>query len=170
MAFIAAAIVAVVAAGLQTYMAVRASEQQAEQFKAVQKQKELEASAAQDAATFEEKQARRRNALLIGQQRAIFSAAGVETESGTPFLQEVDFLKQSELEALNIRAFGGAAASERSFEGRIAGYRARVARAGIPLQIASGVVSAAGSALSIYGYSGGGGGGRPSGGTGSDWL
>src|SRR5882724_106026 len=72
---IAAIAVTVAAAGLSTYAAVKSSENQAALAKAVQKQKETEAQNVAETAAFEERQTRRRTALLIGKQTAIQAAS-----------------------------------------------------------------------------------------------
>ena len=149
-AAIVAIAVSVAAAAVSTYASVKSSEQQAAMAKSVQKQKEIERQAAIDAAAFEETQQRRRTALLLGSQRAIEAASGVETTTGSPLIQEIDLVKQGELEALNIRQAGTMQAGARQFEANIARYRAETAKGAIPLQIAGGVLQAASSGYSTY--------------------
>lgn len=147
---IAAIVASVVAAGVSTYAAVQQSEAQAEATKAAKQQREVEAQIAGDNAAFEEQQHRRKMLLLLGKQHAIQSAYGVVSDVGTPLQNEIDTVKQGELEALRIRAQGTNAAGERLFESKMAGFQARSIRAQIPLQIASGITSAAAGAISAY--------------------
>lgn len=150
-ALIIGAVVAVAAAGVGTYMAVEASEQQADLAKAEKKQRESEAQSVQETAAFEEKQHRRRIALLRGKQQAAFAAAGFDTTSGTPLLEEIDLVQQGELEALNIRRAGKISANISQFEANVAGWRGRNAERAIPLQIASGALQAGSGVASSYG-------------------
>ena len=149
MGFILAAL-AVVAVAISTYATIQSLQQQSELQKAVQKQQEIEAQAERDVAAFEEKQARRRHALLLGKQQAIFAAAGVDPTMGTPLFMELDLVKQGEMDALNIRAFGARAANARLFESSIARFRAQNARAGIPLAVIGGIASAASAGAGAY--------------------
>ena len=144
---------AVLSAAASTYAAVQQSEQNAAMARATRKQRETEAAQAADAAMFEERQHRRRIAILLGKQQAIFAASGVDPSSGSPLVQQIDLIKQGEIEALNIRAGGSLESSERMFEAGLAKYRARTLKSQVPLQIASGVTSAvagAGVAYSRY--------------------
>jgi hypothetical protein len=146
----AALVVTVVGAGVATYGAVESAEQQAQLASETRKQKELEAKQFQEQAAYEEGQFRRRALLMLGKQQAIFGAAGVETSSGTPLLQEIDLTSQLELEALNIRAQGARGASGRLFEAGIAKFRRDVARGGQTLSILGGITGAAGGVAGSY--------------------
>ena len=148
---VVAAVLAVVAAGVGTYVSVQQSQQAAEEANMVRKQKELEAQQARESAAFAETQQRRRASLLLGKQQAIEAAAGVSTSSGSPFNAEIDLTTQAELEALNIRRTGAVEAQGREWEARIAKFRRDTARGAIPFEIAGGVLSAASSATSAYG-------------------
>lgn len=149
-ALYAAAAAAVIGAGVSTYSAVQQSEQNASMAKAAQRQREKEAAIASDNAAFEERQHRRRISLLLGQQQAVYAAAGVDPTSGSPLLQQIDTIKQGEIEALGIRSGGSIDSSERMFEAGMAKYQVRAFKAQIPLQIASGVASATYGAASAY--------------------
>ena len=144
------AVAAVASAAVTTYAAVQASQQQADIQSSIKKQKELDAEAARDSAAFMERQERRRLGLLLGKQQAISAASGVDISVGSPLLQEIDFVQQAELEALNVRRGGALAAGERTFESRIARFQGETARRAIPLQIASGAFSAASSGALAY--------------------
>jgi len=152
-------VVAVVAAGVGTYVAVEAANAQAKEARAIRDEKEAEAANAVQTAAFEEKQHRRRMELLLGKQQAITAASGVATTSGSPLYAELDLTTQAELDALNIRRGGQLEAETKRFEARMAKYREETIRGTIPWTIASGVLSAAGSATSAYssykGYSSG---------------
>jgi len=145
------AVVSLIGTGVSTYAAVRTSEQQAEAARTISKEKEVEAANIRETAAFEERQQRRRLAIMAGQQQANFAASGFDTSVGTPLFDELDFAKQSELSALEIRRGGAIAAGGRQFEGRIAKYQGNVARAGIPYEIAGGVLSATSTAVNAYG-------------------
>lgn len=149
-----AAVASLAAAGVSSAAAIQQSKNQSALAKAMQRQKETEAQNEAEAAAFEERQSRRRTALLLGKQQAIFAASGLETTTGSPLIQELDLTTQAELEALNIRR-GGQVTSEASlFESRIAKYQSDTAKAAIPYEITSGVLSGVGSAASIYGSAG----------------
>lgn len=141
---------AVIGAGVSIAAAIQQSEQQEKLANAAKKQKEIEAQAFREQAAYEEGQQRRRSLILLGKQQAIFAAAGVDTGSGSPLLQEIDLTSQLELEALNIRAFGARGASGKQFEAGIANYQARAARSGQTLSILGGVTSAVGGVASSY--------------------
>ena len=152
----ALAVLAVAATAVQTYSSIQQAEQQADEQKAVFKQKQIEAQAAQESAAYEERQQRRQIAFALGKQQAITAAAGLSTTDGTPFLQELDLVAQGELEALSIRRHGRLASSVSEFEGNIARYRRETAKSAVPLIAASGALQAssqvAGSAWSYKSY------------------
>lgn len=149
-ALIASAVVAAASTALTTYAAVERSDQEAKLNKSVQRQKDIEAEIARQNAEFEANQSRRRSALLLGKQRAILAATGVDPGTGSPLLSEIDLVKQAELEALAIQRGGQIQAQGLDFEGKIAKYRKEVARGAIPLQIAGGVLSTTATGFSTY--------------------
>jgi len=91
---------------------------------------------------FEEEQQRRKNRLLLGQANAQAAASGIDISSGSPLLLELDRVKQTEIEALNIR---------RSGENKVAAlnFQRRLVRRQIPFQILGGLAQG-GSILSSY--------------------
>ena len=93
-------------------------------------------------AAFDETQQRRKNALMLGEANATGAGAGVDISSGSPLLHELDRIKQSEIEALNIRRSGQNVVASKQFE-------ARMVRRQIPFQIMGGVAQS-GSILSTY--------------------
>lgn len=142
--------VAVVAAAVGTVATVQASRQQANLQKGIKKQKEQEAITAEETAEFNERQHRRKIAMLLGQQRAGFAAGGYDVEGGTPLAFEIDLVKEGELEALAIKREGAIAGGERRFEAGVAQFARRAAIRQQPLQIAGGVLGAAASGISTY--------------------
>ena len=62
-----------------------------------------EALSVEQQAAFDETQTRRQNKLFLGEANAIGAASGVDISSGSPLLHELDRIKQTEIEALNIR-------------------------------------------------------------------
>lgn len=92
---------------------------------------------------FEVMQQKRQNKLFLGEQNANAAASGVAITSGSPLLKELDRVKQTEMQAQNIRIKGqNEAASTR--------FQSRMTRRQIPFQILGGVASAGGSILSSY--------------------
>jgi hypothetical protein len=116
---------------------------------------DAEARSVQAQAQFDETQTRRRNALMLGDANKQTAASGVSMSSGSPLLHELDRIKQSEIEALNIRRQGQNAVASLNFQRRLV-------RRQIPFQIAGGVAQS-GSILSRFagrgGFSGGSGSG-----------
>lgn len=143
-------VVAVIAAGVSTYMQVRASQQAADEADAISSQKDKEAEAAVQTAAYQEQQLRRRQTLLLGKNQAIATAAGVDLSSGSPLFNEIDLTTQAELDALNVRRGGAIESNARSFESNIAKYRAQNARGAVPFEIAGGVLQASSSAAKGY--------------------
>jgi len=91
---------------------------------------------------FDVMQQRRKASLYMGEATATAAASGVAITSGSPLLHELDRVKQTEIEAQNIRAQGvNAAASTR--------FGSRIERGQIPFQILGGVAQS-GSILSQY--------------------
>jgi hypothetical protein len=85
-----------------------------------------EAEAIAESAAFEERQARRKSTLILGKQRAIAAAAGVESSSGSPLLAELDSIRESEIEALSIRRVGQMGVVAKQYESELAKYSARL--------------------------------------------
>lgn len=146
----AAVVVALVSAGVGTYMSVEAQENQAKAAKAEGDFREQEAEGARAAAAYEEKQTRRRLGLLMGRQSAAQAAAGVDVSSGSPLLLELDTARQVEMEALNVRAQGANATNSKLFEARIARQRASFASGQTPWLIAGGTAQAGSSVLGTW--------------------
>jgi len=65
-----------------------------------------EALSVEQQAAFDETQTRRQNKLFLGEANAVGAASGVDISSGSPLLHELDRIKQTEIEALNIRRAG----------------------------------------------------------------
>lgn len=99
-----------------------------------------EAESARLAAIYDEKQFRRRAQLLMAKNYAISSASGIDPDSGSPLLQQIDDITQTELEAVNIRRKGALTASAREFEAGLATRRGSYLRS-------SGYYNAAGAGL-----------------------
>ena len=111
-----------------------------------------EAKSIEEQAAFQEGQSRRQSRMLIGKQVASGAASGVDITSGSPLFMELDSVRQSELEALNIRHQGALGSASKKFE-------ARMAKAKIPGIIMGGVAQAGGAAAAGMSAGGAGGGG-----------
>jgi hypothetical protein len=85
---------------------------------------------------------RRKARLMLGEATATGASSGVAITSGSPLLHELDRVKQTEIEARNIRAQGTNAAATTRF-------RSRIERGQIPFQIMGGGAQG-GSILSSY--------------------
>lgn len=70
-------------------------------------------------AAFDERQQRRANRLMLGEGVAKGAASGVAITSGSPLLQELDRVKQTEIEALSIRRQGEIGQSVKRFQSRM---------------------------------------------------
>ena len=103
----------------------------------------LEAQSVESAAAYDEGQVRRSTALARGTANAQAAASGVQISTGTSLFHELDRVKQSELEALNVRRTGAVRAQGLR-------YGANMERKKIPFDILSGVAGTAASALSGY--------------------
>jgi hypothetical protein len=162
-AAIAAAVVAVASASIATYQGVQQAEYQSDVAKAQRRQARVDEKNALEGAAFEERQRRRELRLIQGQQLAIYAASGVDPSSGSPLFNMLDTVRQSEIEALRIRALGSQEAQRHSFAGRLYSFQSRSARAQIPWIIAGGTLQAVSSGASagistyygIKGYQGG---------------
>jgi len=76
-------------------------------------------------------QQRRQNKLFLGQSNADAAASGVAITSGSPLLKELDRVKQTEIEAQNIRAKGMNEAAATRFQ-------SKMVRKQIPFKIVAG--------------------------------
>jgi hypothetical protein len=144
------AIAAVASTAVGTYAAVSAQSNVADAAKIEAQQRQQEADSVRQSAAYEETQFRRRAALLLGKQEAIFGASGVDPGSGSPLFMELDSVRQAEIEALNIRRTGALTASSREFEARLAGFKSDTFRSQIPGTILGGLASGVGSGLSSW--------------------
>lgn len=146
----AAVAVAVIGIGISTYAA---SEQAASSRKAAELQSDFrmqEAESARQAAAFEERQFRRRAAILLGKSSAVTAATGLDPTEGSPLLAELDNTRQTELNALNIRRGGDVNAAAKSFEARLERIRASQFGQQQSLAIAGGATKAGGTILSSW--------------------
>lgn len=80
---------------------------------------EQEAQNIEQNAALQERQFRRSAGLDAAKGRAIAAASGVRADVGSPLLQELDFAKQSEIEAQSIRRNGTMQAAGRRYEARL---------------------------------------------------
>ena len=95
---------------------------------------EQQAISIREQAGFEERQSRREARRILGKQLATTAAAGVSTTSGSPLMQQLDLVRQAELNAEGIRRRGQMGFEAKRFE-------AKSARARIPGIIAGGASS-----------------------------
>ena len=102
-----------------------------------------EARSVEQAAAYDEGQYRRQARLALGQANAQGAASGTQQGSGSSLFLELDRVKQSEMEALNIRRTGAIKAQGLRFG-------ARLERRKIPFDIIGGVTGAASFATSGY--------------------
>lgn len=94
-------------------------------------------------AEFDETQQRRENKFFLGDAIAKGAASGVAITSGSPLLHELDRVKQTEMQALNIRYRG-------QNEANASRFQSRMTRRQIPFQIIGGAAQAGSSILSSY--------------------
>lgn len=80
---------------------------------------EQEAQNFEQSAALQERQFRRSASLEAGKGRAIAAASGVRADTGSPLLAELDFAKQAEIEAQNIRRTGMMQAGSKRYEARL---------------------------------------------------
>jgi len=122
---------------------------------------EVESANIREAAAYDERQARRRLRVILGQNRAAVAASGLDPSSGSPAMAELENVKQAEIEALNIRRIGSVSSSVREYEGLISANERRFAgsvkkleasysRRQIPYTAASGLAQVGGSVLSSW--------------------
>ena len=103
----------------------------------------MEAESIRQAAQIQERQARRRATLLMGQTQATSAASGLDLSTGSPLFTALDNARQAEIEALNIRRSGALGAMGKSYE-------ASLAESTIPGTIVGGVAQGAGTVLSSW--------------------
>lgn len=115
--------VAVAGAGVSAYAASEQAAAQKRAFKFQQKARENEAESARLSAAYEERQFRKRLAVLMGKQEAGLSATGLDPLAASPFMLQIDTVREGELEALNIRRTGALSASESELEARLTGLK-----------------------------------------------
>lgn len=84
-----------------------------------------------DQAAFDERQQRRASSLSMGQAIAQGAGSGVAITSGSPLLQELDRVKQNEIEALSIRRQG-------QIGQMVTHFQSRMTRKQIPFTILGG--------------------------------
>ena len=102
-----------------------------------------EARSIDERTAFDERQQRRKNRLLLGDANAQAAASGIDMSAGSPLLLELDRVKQTEIEALDIRRFGSMAAASKRYE-------ARLARRSIPYTILGGMLQGGSAALGEF--------------------
>lgn len=98
---------------------------------------DIQARTIADNAAFDERQFRRKATLAAGSNVATAAASGIDITRGSPLFAELDFARQSEIEAQSIRRSGRIGAEN-------ARFGARMIRRQIPFTIAEGVLSAFG--------------------------
>jgi hypothetical protein len=140
----------VASAGVGVAQAVSSANAQSDLQEAQSKALEQQAKSQEDAAAYEERQFRRKAALLLGKQHAVYAASGVDTTSGSPLLMELDSVRQAELEAQNIRRGGNVAAASSRFESGLAKYRANYYSSSIAPAVIGNVAQGTGSVLSQW--------------------
>lgn len=155
-AAILAATAAVASAGVGIYSAVSSASTQSDMAEAQAKALEEQAKSQEEAAAYEERQFRRKAALLLGKQHAIYGASGIDPSSGSPLLMELDTVRQAELEAQNIRRGGDVAAASSRFESGLARTRASYYNSTIGPSVIGGLAQGTGSVLSSWMKSSGG--------------
>jgi hypothetical protein len=118
-AAIAGTAVTTIAATRQAQQQSYAAEAQASEIEATsqinQQLADAEAQNQISAAEYDEHQFRRRAALLMGKQAAIYGASGVDPSSGSPLVMTLDTVRQAEMEAQNIKRSGQMGASSTLF-------------------------------------------------------
>jgi len=80
---------------------------------------EEEARNFEQVSAFQERQFRRGAGLEAAKGRAIAAASGIRADTGSPLLQELDFAKQTELQAQDIRRTGSLMASGKRYEAKL---------------------------------------------------
>lgn len=144
------AVLAVAATATTAAVAIKQSQDQAKLDETISEQKVKDAETTRQNAAYEERNVRRKNALIISRQNAIFAAAGIDPMSGSPSVLQVDSAKEAEMEALAVRSGGSQESGARLFESRIAKYRSDSARGMLGYQVAGGVLSTASAGMGAY--------------------
>ena len=80
---------------------------------------EQEAQNFEQTAALQERQFRRGAGMEAAKGRAIAAASGVRADFGSPLLQELDFAKQTELQAQDIRRTGTIQAGAKRYEAKL---------------------------------------------------
>lgn len=107
-------------------MAVAAVASAAASYASAQQQKQAakaQARSAEESAQFAATQAAREHAQIMGRQRAIAAASGVEPGSGSPLMIELDNARQAKLDELNIIRTGNVQASALNWEAKAQDYK-----------------------------------------------
>lgn len=99
---------------------------------------DAQARGAVENAQFDETQFRRKAKIEAGSNVATAAASGVDITRGSPLFAQLDFAKQSEIEAQSIRRSGKIAYDNAKFQSRMAKQQ-------IPFDIINGVTGAFGS-------------------------
>jgi hypothetical protein len=136
---VASLILGVVGTGMSVMSSVQQARSEEAAARTSARAAEMEAESARESAAFEERQFRRKAQHAIGKQRAITAASGVDPSTGSPLLQELDFARQAEIEALNIRRGGELSATGSEFESALQRQKAGQARRGVGFAIGKGV-------------------------------
>lgn len=144
---IAGAAAAAVSAGVGIYSSVSSANAQSEQADAQSAALEQQAKSQEDSAAYEERQFRRKAAFLLGKQSAIYGASGLDPSSGSPLLMELDTVRQTEMEAQNIRRGGDVAAASSRFESGLAKYRSNYYSSTIGPNVVGGLTQGGSSIL-----------------------
>ncbi len=116
-----------------------AAESEAQQAEAQAQLASIEAGSIEDAARAEEAADRRRTAKILGKQRALQAASGVDVTSGSALLLELDSAKEAELSALTIRQRGEVGVRGKRQEAIFARQQAKISRGRKGAAIAKGI-------------------------------
>jgi len=116
-----------------------AAESEAQQAEAQARLADIEAGSIESAARAEEDADRRRTARILGKQRAVSGAAGIDITSGSALLLELDSAKEAELSALTIRQRGAVGVRGKRQEAIFARQQAGIARGRKGAAIAKGI-------------------------------
>ena len=142
--------VATTGTAIQVYSSIKQQEAASDAAKDEAAARDVEAASIRESAAYEERQFRRRAALLLGKQNVITAASGLDVSGGSPLLMELDTIQQTELEALNIRRSGNVTASSREFEAGLSRRRAGFYSSNIGPMAAGGAAKVGGSVLSSW--------------------
>ena len=136
----------VVAVGSAVYSGIQAS-QNASYNKAVADQA---ADAAEDKARYDENLHRERVRKLLSTQRALYGKSGVDIETGSPLLTELDTVGQGELDALAIRYGGDVESARARSAGRLAKMEGKSKATASYIQAGSSLLSGGYDAYKSY--------------------